>query len=71
MKIDEISRSLISMGVISEYFGGFSQSKNSIKRGVKIKGYLPQFKKCESCGYEVVVDEIDDTGICNDCRTVA
>ena len=68
MKTDIITSALMAMGVGSEYFGGFKQSKNSIKSGARHRSQLPEFKKCIECGFEVVHYQLDENQICEDCR---
>jgi hypothetical protein len=68
MKTDIILSTLMAMGVGSEYFGGYKQSKNSIKSGARHRSQLPEFKKCASCGFEVVYHQLGENQICEDYR---
>lgn len=70
MYIDKIASMMMAMDVGSEYFGGFKQSKSSIKSGARHRAILPEFKKCESCGFEVVISDLNSDGLCRDCMEV-
>jgi len=41
-----------------------------LNRLANVRYEMPIFHKCKSCGFEVVDYQLDNNGICNDCREV-
>lgn len=55
------------LGLGGEYIDGNYKLPNSVTRS-RLRGGLPVFRKCSSCGFEVVDYQLDENDVCTDCR---